>query len=139
MLSTRPAAQSDTDFLRGLHHAAYRDVVLRQFGAWDETAQDHWFEQGFTEAEYWIIEEDGQPVGAVATSEAEEHLSLVELQVHPERQNRGIGSAVLHAQIQRASLMHKRELRLRVLRANRALSLYQRHGFVVTGETDTHY
>ena len=41
LLERRPATSSDTEFARISHHAAYRDVVRRQFGAWDEALQDH--------------------------------------------------------------------------------------------------
>jgi hypothetical protein len=37
-ITTRQAAAADTDFAREAYHAAYRDVVERQFGPWDEAA-----------------------------------------------------------------------------------------------------
>jgi hypothetical protein len=42
-ITTRQAAAADTDFAREAYHAAYRDVVERQFGPWDEAAQDAYF------------------------------------------------------------------------------------------------
>lgn len=45
ILERRPATSSDTEFARTTHHAAYRDVVSRQFGAWDEALQDRLFEE----------------------------------------------------------------------------------------------
>ena len=41
LLERRPATSNDTEFARISYHAAYRDVVCRQFGAWDEALQDH--------------------------------------------------------------------------------------------------
>ena len=67
MLSLRPATPLDTPFLRGLHHLAYRDVVLRQFGAWEEDAQDFWFERSLGEAEFRVISRDSLAVGALGT------------------------------------------------------------------------
>jgi ribosomal protein S18 acetylase RimI-like enzyme len=135
----RPATDADSDFLRNLHHLVYRDVVTRQFGKWDEKEQDQWFEKALTEGQYWVIEQNGQAIGAVGTSEEAEYFSLVELLVLPEWQNKGIGTAILKQQLERASLLKRREVHLRVLRENQARRLYERHGFVVTGETDTHY
>lgn len=137
MIHTREAEDSDHVFLRELHHAAYRDVVTRQFGKWVESDQDAWFEQKLG-SPIKVIELDGVPVGAVAVYDAADHVFLAELQIAPEFQNRGIGSAVLRAEIERTATL-ARPIRLRVLLQNRALALYQRHGFTVTGQTETHY
>jgi len=137
-MNRRPATPADAQFLRQLHHRAYRGVVLQQFGSWDEAAQDGWFEKGLTEANFEVVEENGERVGAVASKEASDRLFLVELQVLPECQGRGLGSALLKQQLERARLLQK-PLALRVLFANRARALYERHGFVVTGQTETHY
>ena len=45
ILGRRTATSSDTEFARTTHHEAYRAVVSRQFGAWDETLQDRLFEE----------------------------------------------------------------------------------------------
>ena len=46
-VTTRPAQDADTPFARAVHHAAYRDVVERQFGPWNEAAQDQYFATGW--------------------------------------------------------------------------------------------
>jgi ribosomal protein S18 acetylase RimI-like enzyme len=65
-------------------------------------------------------------------------LELVELQILSERQNQGLGSLILEQQMQIASASGK-PIRLRVLLENRARALYERNGFAITGQTDTHY
>jgi ribosomal protein S18 acetylase RimI-like enzyme len=112
--------------------------VLRQFGSWDEAAQDGWFEQGLADAEFSVVELNGEPMGAIALKDSSDRLYLVELQIAPEWQAQGLGSALLRAQLDRARLLRK-PISLRVLLQNRARSLYERHGFVVTGQTETHY
>jgi len=138
MLNLRDARVTDYPFLKELHHAAYREVVTRQFGKWVESEQDAWFQKGLSEAEFRIIESGGIPVGAIGVHEAPDQLFLAELQILPAYQRQGLGSAVLTLELERA-----RELglpvRLRVLRQNQARSLYARHGFATTGETETHY
>lgn len=42
-LEMRAAQEGDMEFARLAHHAAYRDVVERQFGPWDEASQDDFF------------------------------------------------------------------------------------------------
>jgi len=43
VFSKRPATTADTEFARFTHHAAYHDVVVRQFGNFDERMQDNFF------------------------------------------------------------------------------------------------
>jgi ribosomal protein S18 acetylase RimI-like enzyme len=138
MLNLRPATALDQAFLRQLHHLAYHDVVLRQFGAWEEEAQDFWFERSLELATFRVIERDQLAVGALGTKEEPTRLDIVELQVLPAWQNQGIGAFVILGELERARALGK-PVHLRVLKENRAQRLYERHGFVVTGESDTHY
>lgn len=39
-LSRRPAVDDDERWMREVHHAAFREVLERQFGTWDEVQQD---------------------------------------------------------------------------------------------------
>jgi GNAT superfamily N-acetyltransferase len=137
-MRTRPATLVDHAFLRELHHTAYRDVVVRQFGSWDERAQDDWFEKGLSLAVMSVVEVDGVPVGAIGLSSAPDCLHLIELQILPHWQDRGLGSALLDRQLSEARARGV-PIRLRVLLENRARTLYERKGFLITGETETHY
>jgi len=137
-LSFRPATPADAPFLVQLHHRAYRNVVERQFGAWDEAAQDRWVAEGLAEADFSVIERAGEPIGALGVAEREDGFFLAELQVLPEQQGHGVGTSVLRVLLERARRARK-PVALRVLLQNRARSLYERHGFVTTGQTETHY
>jgi ribosomal protein S18 acetylase RimI-like enzyme len=134
----RKATSTDTPFLRQLHHRVYRDVTTRQFGSWDDSVQDGFFEKSLAEGEFHVVEENGELIGAIGLSDSPDCLHLVELQIVPEYQGRGYGSALLRKQIEQAQ-QRQQSIALRVLFENRAISLYARHGFVVTGQTDTHY
>lgn len=139
MTRLRPSTSDDHAFLRELHHRAYREVVMRQFGRWDEHAQDAWFELSLRDADVFVVELDGAAVGALAHKREPDCLHLIELQIAPEHQGQGLGSALLCELLGEA----RREsvaIRLRVLHENhRARHLYERHRFVVTGTTPTHY
>jgi GNAT superfamily N-acetyltransferase len=137
-MKLRAAASTDTPFLRRLHHRVYREVVTRQFGVWDEAEQDDWFEKGLAEADFHLVEENEEVIGTIALKDSPDCVHLVELQILPEHQGRGLGSALLRDQIEQAQRL-RRPIALRVLLENRARSLYLRHGFVTTGQTDTHY
>lgn len=137
-MHTRLATPADIEFLRALHHQVYREVVTRQFGGWDEAAQDGFFERGLAEATFHVVEQEGAAIGAVALGEDARSIFIVELQILPQWQGQGLGSELLAFQLERARSMGK-AVQLRVLKQNRARGLYERHGFVVTGMTEAHY
>ncbi|HEY8945620.1 MAG TPA: GNAT family N-acetyltransferase [Polyangiaceae bacterium] len=137
MIQVRQARVSDYRFLKELHHAAYRDIVTLQFGNWNESEQDIWFEKSLNEAEYRIVELNGMPVGAFGVRDHVDHIALVEMQVLPQHQNMGIGSELLALELKRAVELEL-PVRLQVLRQNRARRFYTRSGFTLDGETDTH-
>ena len=127
----------DFEFCRNVHHAAYRDVVIRQFGSWDESMQDGFFREGLNRAPHKIVEIDGVPIGVVSTEIKTDCLYLSELQLLPEYQGRGIGSVIVKKQMEIAKSLNL-PLRLVVLRENRAQDLYRRLGFRTTSTTEIH-
>lgn len=135
-LRTRPSTPDDLSFLRALHHAAYRDVVTRQFGVWDEEKQDESFLRDLASSRFEIVESSGEPIGAIGSVEAADCIQLAELWILPAWQNHGIGSSILRGLQEHAKAAGK-WITLRVLHQNRARALYERHGFTVVGETDT--
>jgi ribosomal protein S18 acetylase RimI-like enzyme len=76
--------------------------------------------------------------GYYACRETGGALALNELVILPEFQGRGIGSSLLQEIIEDAN-NRGMPVRLQVLKANRALKLYERLGFVKNGETETHF
>ena len=133
----RPATDADTDFARNAHHAAYRDVVVRQFGAWDEAQQDDFFAGDWSGAVFEIIECDGEACGYVAIENRDHDVHVRELVVLPGHQNRGIGTAVLASAIATAEARAV-PIVLGALHANRAALLYRRLGFEEYERTPTH-
>ena len=127
-ITTRPPVDSDKEFVRNVHHAGYRDVVVSQFGSWDKVQQDRFFEMKWANANLAILEVDGINCGYVTVEDRVSEVHLVELVVHPEFQGRGIGSSFIQRLIERAT---KRSvaIRLQVLLNNRAIELYRRLGF----------
>ena len=127
----------DFDFGRRLHHSAYKAVVTRQFGSWDESIQDKFFKEGWDRAPHKVILLDGIPIGVFSVVEYHDHLFFSELQLLPEYQKRGIGTQIFKEQMSYAETKGI-ALRLQVLRENKAQKLYLRLGFLVTEITDTH-
>lgn len=120
-----------------MHHAAVRDVVERQFGTWDEGAQDGFFVHDWDDGAFEIIEYDGQPCGYVCVEDRAEDVHLREIVVSPRFQGLGIGTLVIASAIDTARGRHV-PMVLGTLHENRAARLYLRLGFIETGRTDTH-
>ena len=58
-IALRPAAATDMEFVRGVHHEAFRELVERQFGPWDAALQDQLFAQAWARGGYSIVLYDG--------------------------------------------------------------------------------
>ncbi len=136
-ITTRPATEDDKALARELHHLAYRDVAVRQFGQWDEVLQDGFFDEGWALGVYDVILLDGQPCGYTAIIDHEDHVQVLELVVYPDHQNKGIGTTIVQKAIERANARGV-PARLSVLHENQAIKLYESLGFRETQRNDTH-
>ena len=124
--------------MRALHKAAYHDVVVQQFGVWDDLFQASLFTQKWVPEKFEIVESNGKPIGCISIEDHADAIYLAEIQILPELQGRGIGSELMKTEIRRAGEKRK-PLCLQVLLKNqRARTFYERLGFVLTDTTDTH-
>lgn len=137
-VTRRPATGADRPFIWDTCRLAYRDVVTRQFGGWDDADQAARFEDKWRGAAFDVVMVDGVPAGAIWTTDEGSCFWLREIFLRPEFHGRGIGGGLVAGEIARAR-QAGRPLRLRVLRQNRARRLYERLGFTRCGETDTHF
>jgi ribosomal protein S18 acetylase RimI-like enzyme len=136
-IDRRPAQPGDYAFLRALHHATMRAYVEPIWG-WDEVEQKRLFDLHFNSTTAEIISMEGQDVGAVTIERQEESVFLSNIQILPEFQGHGVGTAIIKEMLATAHA-HRLPATLRVLKNNPAKRLYERLGFHVTGETETHY
>ncbi len=138
-LSYRPAAPADFDFLFHLHEQAMRAMVELAFGSWDPDWQLAYFRENFDPSLLRVIQWDGQDAGLLYVQERSEELFLVDIEILPSFQRRGIGTQVIQALIAEAERQGKM-VALQVLKVNPAARrLYERLGFRVTGEKEKHY
>ena len=127
---------ADQDLARRVHHLAYHDVVERQFGGWDDNEQDV-YEAAWTKHDHEILEWNANACGYLAVEVGPAGVDIHELVVHPDYQNRAIGTGVVREAI---SLARERGVPalLHVLLENRAARLYERLGFQECGRSATH-
>ncbi len=135
--TTRPAVAADAAFAREAHHGAYRDVVIRQFGAWDEEMQDAYFERSWEGQDREIILRDGVPCGYAGVEFKGDYVHVRELVIHPAYQGQGIGTAFLRGVCAQAAARGV-PVKLGVFHQNRAVAFYQRLGFQEFDRTETH-
>jgi ribosomal protein S18 acetylase RimI-like enzyme len=133
----RKATQEDFSFALRTHHAAYREVIVAQYGTWDQAAQDGYFERSWNANVTEILLCDGQACGYTVVEDRPDDLHVDELVIAPDFQGRGVGTTLLRTAIERAASRGV-PVRLRTCHLNRACALYQRLGFREFGRTDTH-
>jgi ribosomal protein S18 acetylase RimI-like enzyme len=80
-----------------------------------------------------VIESGARPVGLLKVVRGEAAWELLQIQLAPEFQGRGIGTMIVTSAVEEARNAGV-ALRLSVLKANPAKRLYQRIGFVVVRE-----
>ena len=115
-----------------------RPHIEAQHGSWDADFQAAKFADATAIARHQVILCDGKDVGCLHTDEFSDHVRLYRIWLLPEYQNQGLGSQVLASLINRADDLGL-PLKLTVLRSNPAKQLYERLGFNVKKETDTHF
>lgn len=81
-----------------------------------------------------ILTDHDQPVGLLKVKRTAQEWEIIQIQLSPQLQGKGIGRAVLQGVIADATAAGV-SLRLSVLKANPAKQLYERLGFVTVGET----
>ena len=135
-ISFRPAYEGDYDFLSALHVASMREHVTRIWG-WDAQLQSELYRSHFDPVHIQIIIHETMPIGMLSLEERDQDLYLRQIEILPEFQRAGIGARIIDDIIHQARRSRK-SVSLRVLRHNRARNLYERLGFIVVEETDTH-
>ena len=138
-IQTRSVCVLDCDWLYDLHRDVYIDVIMRQFGSWDEEEQLNFFQNTWRSHNITVITINKEPVGMFQLYQHDNHFWLAEIQIATKYQNNGIGTKVIFDLILKARKIGL-PLRLRVLHQNHcAQNLYKRLGFRHIKDTKHHY
>ena len=133
----RPAAPLDADLICTITERTMRRYVEQTWG-WDEAKAVKMFRERVAQGHYEVIVLNGVDIGAVNCHRRGDTLYVSNIEILPEYQRRGLGTTILQriiAEAQRDGLT----VTLRILKVNPARSLYERLGFIVTREDETHY
>ena len=136
-VSLRQAASPDEPYLWHLHKATMQPLVEQVWG-WDDHVQRDFFRAYIDRGDLSLIVSDGRVVGALQYHDEPDHDFLSQIEIAPEHQGNGFGSAVI-GNLQAEAARNGKPIRLQVLKVNvSAARLYRRLGFLDTGQTDTH-
>lgn len=93
-------------------------------------AQHSHYSQHYADAEWLIIEQNGDPIGRLYLLDEPGSLHIVDISLIPARRGSGIGEAILR-DIAAQAQTNTRRVSIHVEKNNRARSLYRRLGFEV--------
>jgi len=131
--SLRPAVADDREFLFDLHRASMRSLVEELFGPWEDAAQWEFFDRWFRPEDVFVIRLGEEDVGVLGLESHIDGIYVTRIEVRPDSQGQGIGSAVMRRILQEAGEAEQ-PVSLHVFAINPARSLYHRLGFVTLEE-----
>ncbi|MET0290005.1 MAG: GNAT family N-acetyltransferase [Pseudoxanthomonas sp.] len=132
----RPATEADIPALLALRKQTM-EAHMRASGA-DTSDAYHMAKLRKRYDQAQVLVEDGQVVGLFKADREHAPWKVIQIQLAPELQGRGLGRALLLDFIQEARDAGH-DVTLNVLKQNPARTLYERLGFVITGEEGTEY
>ncbi|MGB9179340.1 MAG: GNAT family N-acetyltransferase [Pyrinomonadaceae bacterium] len=143
----RPALASDEDFLLKVY-ASTRRAEVEQTGWSAEQqeafirmqyeAQSEFYKVQYPTAQHDIILLDGIPAGRLLVERLESEIIGVDIALLEEYCNAGYGGFLIRNLLTEAESAGK-PFRIHVVKWNIAVRLYERLGFVKTGENATHF
>jgi len=137
-ITRRPASKQDLEMIYRILRASLGPYIEQTWGKLDDLAQRKRFDEVTRVEDHSIVELQRRPIGCLCFGQSDVEFRLIRLLIRPEFQRLGLGTQILKEVL---ALADDRRLpvRLRVLRVNPARRLYERHGFLVVSEDETHY
>ena len=136
-MAIRRAEATDVDFTFAVKEAAFREYVDKVWG-WNGADQRELHELRLASQDVRIIQYKGIDVGYFSTSSTVDSVRVYQIFILPEYQRKGLGTACMRVIVADAKAQ-ERSVRLQVLKINtRAIAFYERLGFNIVDEDDTH-
>lgn len=146
-VSLRPERDDDRPFLQRLYGTT-RELELRQVAWTDEqkaafveqqfNAQTAHYKDAYHDAEFWVIEREGLPIGRLYLHQQGDDLRIVDIAILPEQQRSGIGTEILKTIMSEAAA-NGSSVSIHVEMFNPALQLYDRLGFRHVADQGVYY
>lgn len=134
----KKATMEDYDFIYGVKKITLRNHIEKIWG-WDEKYQQNDFSKSFLPNRNNIIILNGSNIGVLEINEEDKIIYVVELEILPQFQGKGIGSNILNDIIEDAKKKDKK-VQVGCFKVNeRAKELYLKLGFKIIDDTRTHF
>ncbi|WP_110854672.1 GNAT family N-acetyltransferase [Paraburkholderia silvatlantica] len=133
-ITLRIATPADEPFLFDLRRATMTGHLERAGESTDEHA--HWERLRYRYNDAHVICRGSEKLGLFKFFRGPDEWTIVQIQILPEHQGRGIAAHLLDDFLREADDARV-PVKLSVLKGNRAINLYQRFGFQVVDATDT--
>lgn len=143
----RPKNDTDRPFLAEVYASTRSDEMAMvpwtpeqkaEFLAMQFDAQWAHYEQYYPEAAFLVIERDGEAIGRLYVDRASEEICLIDIALLPEARGNGLGTRMVEEILDEARAVGK-PVEIHVERFNPAMRLYERLGFVPSGENGVYY
>lgn len=134
-INTAPAGDGYKDFFFQARKEAFRELIERVWGKWDEAFQRKTFAEEMEDLKPDVILHKNQPIGCCCLTKHEDYYIIDAFFILPEYQNQGIGTFVLNKKMEIAD-NDGMPVRPRHWNFNPAASLYARMGFVEIGREE---
>ncbi len=145
--SLRPFSAADQDFLFQLYSDIRREEVAafgwpaaqqEMFLRMQFNAQQQWYQTAYAKADHQIVLVERQCAGRILVFREADANRLVDIALLSGFRGRGIGTQLLQDLIKKSAI-EGLPVRLQVIKSNPARRLYERLGFIQTGEDGMYY
>ncbi len=114
-------------------------MYIEQLWGWDEDYQIQDFNTDFKLSEFKIIVSDNKDIGFIQLEESNSNVNITEIHIIPEYRGQGVGSQIINGILRDEKNQNKTISIGCFLLNQRAKNLYERLGFKIVNETETHY
>ena len=132
----RQANISDLEFLKKLRSETMDEYLKKEGLPIDETSHLKRIQYHFESAN--ILNIHGKPIGLFKCYEDNTTCHVIQVQILPEYQGKGIGKSILMT-LQKQALRDDKSINLSVLKSNPAIKLYERLGFTIISQSDNEF
>jgi ribosomal protein S18 acetylase RimI-like enzyme len=137
-MTFRTSREDDREWMFDLIIKTMSKYIAQTFGQWDEVFHKSQFDKKFQPSAWQVIVFQSEDIGILQTEDRPDTLWISNIQIDPRFQSKGIGSKVIRSLVDKAQRGGK-SVTLRVFKVNPARALYERLGFRISGENETHW
>lgn len=132
----KKASEKDIDFLLDLRIKTMNEHLSSSNLSTDKEAHLQRIQYMFDKAQIILL--NNEPIGLLKTEQNADKIEIIQIQIDPSQQGKGIGKVILKDMI-REGISAKKPVTLSVLKTNKAQNLYLSLGFKIIDEDEYSY